>query len=291
VPSLVILAAGRGTRFGGSKQTSAVGPSGEWLVDYALFDGWRAGFSSAVLVVRPGAEREFDSLRARAGRHVDVRVAPQRTGLLPADIEGAPRRVPWGTAHAVLAARSAIDDGPFAVVNADDFYGEDAYRRAAAALEYARTDGVATIVARRLADTLSIHGPVTRAICQGESGRVVRLEEVRGLERRGVRIVSADGAPVSPDALVSMNCWVLPDRAMDLLAGGLARFTARPDFESCEFLLPAAIADCVTEGTLTVRVDEASGPWFGLTHAADRSRVEAELGDLTNRGLYPSPLW
>jgi len=287
----VVLAAGRGTRFGGSKQTSVVGPAGEWLLDYALYDAWRAGFTAAVLVVRPGSEVEFAGLSRRVRGRLDVRVVPQTTGLIPKEQESAPRRVPWGTAHAVLAARRAVHAGPVTVVNADDFYGEAAYRKAAAASASARASRAVTIVGMRLAQTLSPHGPVTRAICQVEGNRLVTLDEVRGLEARDGHVVSAAGETVDPGVLVSMNCWVLPEHVLELLEGAFMQFVQMPGREEAEFLLPAAIGDLATQGLLDVEVTEVPGPWFGLTYAADRPRVVEGLRRLTDEGIYPSPLW
>ncbi len=291
MPALVVLAAGRGTRFGGPKQVSAVGPAGEWLLDYALFDARRAGFSRAVLVVRPGTESTFDALRSRAGPHIDVTVVPQVTGLMPPDLESGPREVPWGTAHAVLSARHGLHDEPFAVVNADDFYGREAYVLASAALERARTTGAATLVAMRLSVTLSAHGAVTRALCRVAGSLLIGLEETRGLERRRGVVVSAAGTEVDPDTLVSMNCWVLPTAVLPHLSDGFREFLRRPDAGAREFLLPAAVSDLIATGRLSVEVAEAPGPWFGLTHAADREVVIDALRTLTEQGVYPSPLW
>jgi len=291
VSTIVVLAAGRGTRFGGSKQTSPVGPAGEWLLEYALYDAWRAGFTSAVVVVRPGAEVEFASLSGRVRERLTVRVVPQTTGLIPIAQECAPRPAPWGTAHAVLAARRVAEPGPVAVVNADDFYGEAAYRKAAAATHSAGATGTVTIVGMRLAQTLSPHGPVTRAICELDGDRFLRLEEVRGLEERDGRVVSAAGVPADPRALVSMNCWVLPEHLMGLLESAFRRFAEEPDAEGTELLLPSVIGDLATRGLLSVEVAEAPGPWFGLTHAADRPLVVDALRKLTREGVYPSPLW
>jgi hypothetical protein len=289
--SLVVLAAGRSTRFGTSKQTSVVGPAGEWLLDYALFDARRAGFTAAVIVVRPGAEAAFDALRARVPVDFTVRVVPQRTGLLPAAREEAPRAAPWGTAHAVLAARRAVEGLPFAVVNADDYYGPRAYELAGAAVRRAGEDGVATLIAMRLGQTLSQHGPVTRAVCRLRDSRVVGLEEIRGIERHAGRIVSATGLDMDADVLVSMNGWALPQRVMTRLAARFVTFAAEPGAHEREFLLPAAVAELIASGQLVVEAAEAPGPWFGLTHAGDRPAVVENLRRLTDEGVYPSPLW
>lgn len=280
MPTLVILAAGRSTRFGSPKQTTPVGPSGQWLCEYALADARRAGFDRAVVVVRAGTEPEYTARLVRPGSGITVQIVPQRTGLVPPGVEDAPRPAPWGTAHAVLAARPITGDAPLAVVNADDFYGADAYARAAGAIVRARETGEATIVAMRLADTLSPHGPVTRAVCRIVGDRVVGLEEVPGLERREGRIGPEGGDELSGDTLVSMNCWVLPGRVMAELADRFVTFARQPEASTREFLLPAVLSDLAGEGRLIIQIVAAPGPWFGLTHAADRAWVEAGLARL-----------
>jgi len=288
-PVLLVLAAGRATRFGGSKQTTPVGPSGEWLLDYALFDARRAGFGRAVLVVRPGSEEA--SFRSRLPTGLDVSIVPQLTGLAAPDVESAPRPVPWGTAHAVLAARHAVGASPFAVVNADDFYGNVAYRLAADGADVAADQGLATLVTMRLGATLSPHGAVTRALCRLHGDRVVGLEETRGIERLAGGVPSADGVELDPEAPVSMNCWMLPSSIFGHLASRFRGFLSRPDAGSREFLLPAVVSELVASGLLAVASVTAPGPWYGLTHAADLSLVRAGLRQLTDDGVYPSPLW
>jgi choline kinase len=177
--SLVVLAAGLGSRYGGSKQTAGVGPSGEWLLDYAIFDACRAGFDDVVLIVRPDSAELFAPVVARWRHTVPVRLIEQRLDDLPSGRAAGARTKPWGTGQAVLAARHAIE-APFAVVNADDFYGRRAYELASEALADAAR-GEATIVGMPLAVTLSPHGPVTRAICDVRDGRVVRVTETKGV--------------------------------------------------------------------------------------------------------------
>lgn len=290
-PVLLALAAGRGTRFGGSKQTTPVGPSGEWLLDYALFDARRAGFGRAVLVVRPGSEEAWESFRSKLRAGFDVTVVPQVTGLVDPDVESAARSVPWGTAHAVLAAREAIGPSPFAVVNADDFYGTAAYQMAADRAAAATDEALATLVSMRLGATLSPHGPVTRALCRLFGDRVIGLDETRGIERLAGGVPSAGGVELDPDAPVSMNFWVLPPAIFEHLTNRFRIFAGRPDVGSQEFLLPAVIAELIAGGVLAVSSVTAPGPWYGLTHAADLPIVQAGLRELTEAGVYPSRLW
>ncbi len=294
-PALVVMAAGAGSRFGGPKQTAAVGPKGEWLLEFAVFDARRAGFGRVVLIIREELRPQFDELIERLTREgIQVDFAYQRADDVPAGVTVAARTKPWGTGHAVLAARHAVT-GPFAIMNADDFYGADAYRQGAEACRAAAATGVSTVVAMRLERTLSEHGPVKRGWCQANGDRVTRLEEVMGIERKdGAYHAAGTHASVTftGQELVSMNFWVFPPAIFRQLGAKFEAFLAaqgsRPD---SEFLLPEAINELIDEKQVDLRVVDAPGPWFGLTYKEDRPAVEAGLVELTVRGVYPSPLW
>ena len=289
--TLVILAAGLGRRFGGSKQTFGVGPRGEWLLDYAIHDAWRAGFHDVVLIIRPGAEGDFDLVRERWRSRVTLRFAEQRLDDLPAGYTPGARTKPWGTGHALLSARRLVR-GPFAVINADDFYGREAYALAAAAMPAAAT-GEATVVGMRLADTLSPHGAVTRAIVEARDGRVERITEMSGLvDEKTCRVCFSDPKNIPDVISVSMNFWVFPARVFDDLAAALEQFLARHgQAGDAELLLPDVVNDLVRRGRLPVRLVTAPGPWLGLTHAGDRELVMTGLRQLAADGIYPAPLW
>jgi len=295
-PSLVVMAAGAGSRFGGAKQAASVGPHGEWLLEYAAFDARRAGFAQVVLIVREELEPLFGPLAARLSPSIETRLAFQRIDDVPPGsahlVPG--RRKPWGTGHAVLAARHVVD-GPFAIVNADDFYGPEAYEHGARACETAANSGTSTVIAMRLDRTLSPHGPVKRGWCQAVGNRVSRLEEVMGIERRdgALRASGAHAAtPFRGDELVSMNFWVFPPDIFPALHERFEAFLrtagSSPD---AEFLLPEVVNDLISSARLRLDVVEAPGPWFGLTYAEDRPAVVAGLAQLTRQGVYPAPLW
>jgi hypothetical protein len=285
--SLVVLAAGLGSRFGGSKQTSAVGPSGEWLLDYAIFDARRAGFDDVVLVIRPGAQPDFAAVIDRWRPHLGVRLVEQRPDDLPVWFHPpAGRTKPWGTVHAVLSARHAVTT-PFAMINADDFYGRDAYAvagRAADALP-PRDQATAVIVGMRLDRTLSPHGAVTRAICEAADRQVTRITEVSG-------ITSPPQPPRTGAEIVSMNFWVFQPTIFGQLSHTFDAFLRRSGVDpKAECLLPTAINDLLHAREIAVHLDDAPGPWFGLTHASDRDAAIAGLQRLTDEGVYPTPLW
>ena len=294
-PQLVILAAGMGSRYGGLKQLDAVGPGGATLMDYSVYDALRSGFGEVVFVIRPDLQATFDEFaRGRFGTRVVWRTALQRLeDVPPGAIVAAGRTKPWGTTHAVLAARDAIR-GPFAVLNADDYYGAEAI---ASIAEFLRTDtgpSVHAIAGYRLSDTRSAAGSVNRGVCRIGSDRYLEtIEEVKGLE------MASDGSftglgewgPVRVEgaAIVSMNLWAFQPAALDILREGLAEFFHGSTMD--ESLLPTVLRAAIARGAARVRVLESGSRWFGITHPADREPVIAAIQRLVNDGRYPERLW
>jgi UTP-glucose-1-phosphate uridylyltransferase len=292
-PALVVMAAGAGSRFGGPKQTAPVGPNGEWLPDYAVFDARRAGFGRVVFITRPELQQDFENLTSRiSGMTADI--VHQRLDDIPPADAVADRQKPWGTGHAVLSVRNVVTT-PFAIMNADDFYGAEAYRLGAKACALAGASEVATVVAMRLDNTLSPHGPVKRGWVQTNGDRVTRVEEVMGIERRDGRLVARDrhaGVEFTGHELVSMNFWVFPPAIFSLLYSEFGRFlSTHGGNPESEFLLPDVVNALIAQGRLDLRAVEAPGPWFGLTYKDDLPEVKAGLRRLADEGVYPSPLW
>ncbi len=296
--TLVVLAAGMGSRYGGMKQLEAVGPHGETLMDYSLFDAARAGFSRAVFVIRPDMEAVFHAFaEGRFGGRFQVTTAHQRLEDVPPGTSvSAERAKPWGTAHAVLAARDAVA-GPFVAVNADDFYGRPAYEAAARFLrqEAGGAPPAWALVGYRLADTLSEAGGVNRGVCRTDPhGWLTAVEEVIGLVRRGDTVVGRAGGcqvSVGDDQPVSMNMWAFTPAVFDALRAAFGGFLAGADPAKDEFLIPAVIQDAIAGGRARVRVLASGARWIGMTYPADRALVEAELRELVGGGAYPAPLW
>ncbi|MDP3072004.1 MAG: NTP transferase domain-containing protein [Opitutaceae bacterium] len=287
--TLVVLAAGMGSRYGGLKQIDPVGPGGETVLDYAVFDAVRAGFTRVVFVIR----RDFEALfRAKIGARYAGRIAVdyvfQSLDALPAGFTvPAGREKPWGTGHAVWCARDALG-GNFAVINADDFYGADSLAQLARFLGAAR-GGEFAMVGFRLANTLSEHGLVSRGVCAtGRDGALRSIVEHTGIAPAEV----GAGRKFSGDEVVSMNCWGFTPA---LFAGLDAQFreflAARGAEPKAEFYLPASVSTMIERGEARVRVLPTESAWFGVTYREDKPRVEAAIAELVARGLYPAKLW
>jgi UTP-glucose-1-phosphate uridylyltransferase len=297
--TLIVLAAGIGSRYGGLKQLESVGPSGEALLDYGIYDAARAGFERVVLVIRPELE---DAFRERlAGRFTDspsFEFAHQELSDLPPGCS-APggRRKPWGTGHAVLAARSVASD-PFVVMNADDFYGATAYDVLAQHLRETAGSGAAEFAAAgyTLRDTLSPHGGVSRAVCEvDDAGYLARVTELKKIgEADGVLSgVTVAGEPreLTGDETVSMNLWAATPAAFPLLEREFEHFLVEHgDDPDAEFYLSNSVNDLIASGEMRVRVIPTPGPWLGVTHRADKPYVEAQLKELVAAGRYPEDL-
>jgi CTP:molybdopterin cytidylyltransferase MocA len=280
--TLVILAAGHGTRFGGPKQLAPAGPSGEPLMDYTVFDSLLAGFRRVVFVTS-------ESVRTATENHVTGRYGPVdvRVTVQPPRGDGV-----WGTGHAVLSAASSID-GDFAVCNADDYYGREALVSLADHLRAQRQDSVPThaLVGYRLDATLGDRGGVSRALLELEGASITGVVEARELvtTERGIVGELVDGTPVrvEPDRLVSMNLWGFRRDVLDHLA---RQFATHSETGSGEFYLSNAVGEQVQSGLCDLRCITSPSQWFGMTYAADMTEVRARLAGLVNGGLYPGDL-
>ncbi len=295
--SLVVLAAGVGSRYGGPKQLDRIGPGGATLLDYAAFDGRRAGFERVILVVREGMEADVrEAVGDRIARHIPLAYAVQRDAL-PAGFASPPGRTkPWGTGPATLAAAEHLD-GPFAVINADDFYGSGSYRVLAGYLRNPSPVPEFAIVGFPLATTLSPDGPVSRGVCTvDEDGFLLSIREVLKLERDGEDAREIDEAGrahrIPGTTPVSLNFWGFGPALLPALEDGFRRFLeANAGSAKAEYFLLSAVQSLVDRGQARVRVLGGGGPWGGLTYPGDRPRLAALLESLTDRGEYPRELW
>ena len=297
-PTLVLLAAGMGSRYGGVKQLEPVGPGGATLMDYSIYDALRAGFGKVVFVIRPDLEAGFqETIIPRYAGRIAVTTVHQRLTDLPAGIpvpEG--RQKPWGTGQAVLAAEAAVET-PFVVANADDFYGAPAFAASAEFLRIPPGEGPSNfaLVGYHLRDTLSEHGAVNRGACRvSADGYLEGIEEILEIAPTPTGQLIGRGAKghvtLARDALVSMNLWAFSPAVFQLLRAGFVRFLPAADARS-EYLLPAAIQEALDRKVARVRVLDAGSPWFGMTYPADRPRVAQAIQALVRNGVYPEQLW
>lgn len=300
-PTLLILAAGMGSRYGGLKQLDPVGPSGETLLDYSIFDALRAGFGRVVFVIRRDFEAEF---RERIGnfyeQHVEVGYVFQELDSLPEGFSVPPGRTkPWGTGHAIWCARNQVRT-PFAAINADDFYGAEAYR--VLANFFATTPTEANIhrfamVGYQLDRTLSDNGSVSRGVCiKNEADDLLSVEEFTKLERTptGAQHVNSDGSTVEfqGNEIVSMNFWGFTPAVFPLLSQRLAEFLSKHgQEEKSEFYIPFAVADIIAQKTAKVTVLSTDSDWFGVTYREDKQLVMDSIQRLVDQGAYPASLW
>lgn len=296
--TLLVLAAGLGSRYGGLKQLDPIGPGGTTLMDYSVFDAWRAGFRRAVFVIRPEMEDHIGRIiRARYAARLEVLTAHQSLADLPSGRALDSRRTrPWGTTHAVLAARHLLFGG-FAVLNADDCYGLDAITVAARFLQAAgpRSRHHA-VVGFRLDRTVSPAGGVNRAVLETGPDHTLRhVTEVREIIRTAAGDFRGQAGEepwqLGGETMVSMNLWALSPEILDPLAGALDRFLHRGPGERAECTLPESVQEAINGGEATVEVLPTTSRWCGVTYAADREWAAEALGQAVRRGEYPEHLW
>jgi NDP-sugar pyrophosphorylase family protein len=296
MPSLIVLAAGMGSRYGGLKQLDPMGPCGETVLDYSVFDAIRAGFNQVIFVIREDFAEAFrEGIGARFADRIKVDYAFQRLDDLPEPfVPPANRTKPWGTSHAILAARDLIES-PFAVINADDFYGRDAYARAADFLGKVSASECG-LVAYPLRNTLSDHGQVNRGICEVAVGGVLEsVEEVLRIGRESDGKVSGewlDGTrrEIRDNAPVSMNFWVFPQEFMVGLGLEFEKFLKEGIGETGECYIPTVVDSLIRQDKMVCHVIETSASWFGVTYPEDKQPVVESISGLIASGEYPAPL-
>ena len=302
-PVLVVMAAGMGSRYGGLKQIDPVGSQGEAILDFSLFDAYQAGFETAVIIIKEAIREDFMAIVGKRLEKcpMEIRYAYQELDKLPAGYTvPAGRTKPWGTCHAVLCAKDEIGDAPFAVINADDYYGKSAYKVMYDALCKA-SDGEKydyCMVGYQLGNTVTENGSVARGVCQVENNLLTQVVERTRIEKYDGGIhFTEDGetwTDVTADTIVSMNMWGFTPSFLQELE---ARFPAFLDTlavknpEKAEFFLPFAVESLLKENKATVKVLQSPDKWYGVTYAADKPVVVAALKEKTAEGLYPDGLW
>jgi UTP-glucose-1-phosphate uridylyltransferase len=298
-PTLLVLAAGMGSRYGGLKQIDPMGPSGETILDYSVFDALRAGFGKVVFIIRPDFEKDFrERIAAKFAGRIEVGFAFQTIDQLPAGFSvPAGREKPWGTTHAILCARDAVDT-PFAVINADDFYGQDSYAvlgRHLRALDVRSTDY--SMVGFTLKHTLSEHGTVARGVCQTDaSGRLTDIQELTKISKlpSGAEHRGEDGSVVrlTGEEPVSMNMWGFTPAIFPQLAADFDAFLrAKGNEMKSEAYIPMSVGNLIRAGQATCQVLRTDSAWFGVTYREDKPVVQASILRQVQSGAYPASLW
>jgi hypothetical protein len=298
-PTLFVLAAGMGSRYGGLKQLDGLGPSGETIMDYSIYDAVNAGFGKLVFVIRKSFEKDFrEKIVSKYEKKIAVELVFQELDMLPAGFAPPADRVkPWGTNHALMMGRSVINE-PFAVINADDFYGRESFVALAESLR--ALEGCQNrycMVGYRVGNTLSESGTVARGVCETDKDRnltgvvertqVMRIEDkVSYKDEAGNWVAIADNTPVS------MNMWGFTPDYFQYSEDYFVRFLKENAGNiKAEFFIPLLVNHLIVEKKAAVEVLDTPAGWFGVTYAEDRPEVVARLQSLVDRGIYPSPLW
>ena len=302
--TLVVLAAGIGSRFaGGVKQLQGVGPSGEVIMDYSIHDAIEAGFNRVIFIIRHDIQDLFDRImgdRIRAiceKQGVEVLCAYQEKMELPGGFECPADRVkPWGTGHALLSCKGMLHGG-FAVINADDYYGKDAYRRAMTFLDSLKEGSCGTygLIGFRLGNTLSDHGGVTRGLCRTENGWLTHIRETKNILKTPIGAqaeIDGELRSLDMDAPVSMNMWGFTPDVLDKLEERFIEFLGEHLHDpKSEFLIPSEMGVLLARGAVRIRVLPTTSQWFGMTYAEDMPGVRKAFCDMTDDGVYTVPLF
>jgi len=297
-PTLLILAAGMGSRYGGLKQIDPFGPNGETILEYSVFDAIRAGFGKVVFVIRESFADEFKSrFDEKLKGKIQVEYVFQELQKLPEGYSCPEDRVkPWGTGHAILMAKDVIQE-PFAAINADDFYGAPAFQRIANFFANEVNEQTYCMVGYLLKNTLSENGTVSRGVCQTDADQnLVEITERHQIRREGDSIVFEDEnkllIKVSDNTPASMNFWGFHPNLFVHLENQFQSFLdEKINVPKSEFYIPSVVFDLIKAGEVKTKVLEADSPWFGVTYPEDKPFVVEKIKELTNKGLYPGNLW
>lgn len=293
--TLVILAAGMGSRFGGLKQVEPIGPNGEFIIDYSIYDAIKAGFTKVVfLIKRENYELFHQTIGKRVESFIPTEYAFQDIDNIPSGVNYGDRTKPWGTGHAVLCCKDVVK-GNFVMINSDDFYGRDAYMKIAEYFNNSNDEDYA-MVSFRVANTMTENGSVKRGVCESENGYLTNIIE-SSIEKVDGEIVASpldgrDKFTVDANSLVSMNFFGFTERIMDTLSKGIIRFFEqnKDDLSKCEYLIPDVVFEEIENG-VKVKVLESTDKWLGVTYREDKDHVVSEIQKLVDKGVYPNNLW
>ena len=298
-PTLVVMAAGMGSRFGGLKQMTPVDPQGDSILHFSLYDAHRAGFGKVVFIIKKAIEEDFkEKVSKNLDKYFEVAYVEQELDRLPAGFSvPAGRELPWGTAHAVLCAKDEIS-GPFAVVNADDFYGRGAFEAIASFLSAPHAEHEYAMVGYRLRNAMTDNGYVARGVCEISDGYLTGVTERTHIEKRGQDAAyTEDGEtfhPLSGDTVVSMNLWGFSPRILTEIEQRFPAFLRENEEKNplrCEFYLPTVANAQIQEGTAKIHVLNTTETWYGVTYREDLASVQEAIAKMREEGKYPEILF
>ena len=297
--TLLIMAAGMGSRFGGLKQVEPVGPNGEFILDYSVYDAIRAGYDKVVFIIK---EENYDLFRDTVGKRIESKI---KVEYVFQDINDVPKGVkvpetrvkPWGTSHAILSAKDVIDE-PFTVINADDFYGLDPYVKVKSFFDGEREDNEFCMVGYIVKNTMTENGSVKRGICYQDNNYLTKLVE-SSIEKIGDKIIATplededNPFEVSENDLVSMNLWGFNPSLFGALKEEMIDFfnKNKDNLDKCEFLIPMSIFKYITDGKVTVKVLDTDEKWYGVTYKEDKEDLVNAINRMIEEGKYPKDLW
>ena len=292
--TLLILAAGMGSRFGGLKQMEPMGPNDEFIIDYSVYDAKKAGFDKIVFVIKEEMYDDFkNTIGKRVEGHIEVDYVFQKMDNIPVE-NNFNRLKPWGTGHAILAAKDVINEN-FAIINADDFYGKDSFFKAYEFLKSAK-DNEFGMIAYRAVNTITENGSVKRGVCEIENGKLVGINE-SSIERVGdviqcESLTTKEQYEIDLNSLVSMNMLLFTPKIFEFLTNDFIDFfKTLKDEEKDEFLIPEVVSNHIKNGEISVEVIETSSVWYGVTYKEDKDSVKNAIQDMINNGEYKKNLW
>ena len=295
-PTLLILAAGMGSRYGGLKQIDGIGPNEEPIIEYSIYDAIQSGFGKIVFVIRQEFNEAFRSSFSKFEDMIDVAYAYQPVQVELEGVDLVERQKPWGTSHAVLVAQEFINE-PFAVINADDYYGNNSFKTMVDFLQNECSPSVMSMLGYVLDNTLSEHGTVNRGVCEvNESGNLMEVIERTKIAKVDGKVEynvgEYGGAELNPKASVSMNYWGFHPSIFAEIEQGLHAFMkANAQDPKAEYYIPNIVTDKINDGTMVVKVVPTTDSWFGVTYKEDKPMAVAAIAKQIENGVYPTPLW
>ena len=295
-PALLILAAGMGSRYGGLKQIDGIGPNEEPIIEYSIYDAIQSGFGKIVFVIRQEFDEAFRSRFSKFESLIEIAYAYQPVQVELEGVDLVERQKPWGTSHAVLVAKDSIKE-PFAVINADDYYGANSFKIMANFLTQACSPSHMSMLGYVLENTLSEHGTVNRGVCEvNANGELIEVIERTKIAKVNAKVEynvgEEGGAVLNPQASVSMNYWGFHPSIFEHIEKGLHAFMkAHAQDPKAEYYIPNVVTDLINDGTMAVKVIPTTDTWFGVTYKEDKPMAVAAIAEQIEKGVYPTPLW